>query len=399
MKNIIGRNMDIALNAILSSSSCIDLIKALETSIHDVKLNTVNINIDLDNLLKYMFAEFRQEREPSGSIPQSISDHILIVLAVISILLDSVYIHRFALRFSKLHKSKILDMLDDESITRYINILGIKLEYSRDKCFKEVFTGISRNDVAVSLCYRYRLPINVYLRIAKKLLTEHSWSLSALVLDKGYVYIENKEKISRLFSEHLYNLISTKLINIKDLCSDRNRLRDRLITILQELYPDLAIATINRFLDNVVQDKKQTIEVLPSTRSIELANEIGKIDSLDNLIAISQTLFPSCIRQLVNSILKGENLSHHQRFALATFLINIGVDIDTIVRLFSSSPDFNEKIARYQIEHLAGLRGSKKKYLVYSCNTMKMLGICDSDCGVKNPLLYLRKLGRTRHIE
>ena len=97
---------------------------------------------------------------------------------------------------------------------------------------------------------------------------------------------------------------------------------------------------------------------------------------------------------------KGEHLTHHQRFALATFLLNIGMDIEDVLNIFRNLPDFNERIARYQVEHLAGIRGGRKKYLVYSCEKMRTLGLCNSSCDVKNPLVFywrtLKKLGYTR---
>ncbi len=107
-------------------------------------------------------------------------------------------------------------------------------------------------------------------------------------------------------------------------------------------------------------------------------------------------MFPPCIKHLIAELKQGKHLSHHERFAVATFLINIGTDVEYVLNLMRYSPDFNEKIARYQVEHLAGLRGARKKYLVYSCDKMKSLGICVAECGTKNPLQYyfreLRKL-------
>jgi DNA primase large subunit len=62
-----------------------------------------------------------------------------------------------------------------------------------------------------------------------------------------------------------------------------------------------------------------------------------------------------------------------------------------VLELFKHAPDYNERIARYQIEHLAGLKGGRKKYSVYSCEKMKTLGMCVADCGTKTPVQYYLK--------
>ena len=63
--------------------------------------------------------------------------------------------------------------------------------------------------------------------------------------------------------------------------------------------------------------------------------------------------------------------------------------------MFRNMPDFNEKITRYQVEHLAGLRGSGKRYRTYSCEKMKSLGLCKADCGTRSPIqAYYRILSR-----
>jgi len=65
--------------------------------------------------------------------------------------------------------------------------------------------------------------------------------------------------------------------------------------------------------------------------------------------------------------------------------------------VFTSVSDFNERMTRYQVEHIAGSRGSSTKYTPPNCDTLKTHGICvshDKEC-VKavNPLIcYKRKL-------
>lgn len=100
---------------------------------------------------------------------------------------------------------------------------------------------------------------------------------------------------------------------------------------------------------------------------------------------------PPCMVRLLSRQEKGENLSHVERRTLATYLIATGRTIEELMDTFKTSPDFNERIARYQIEHLAGLRGRKQRYLTPSCKTMRVYGLCFPDqwCdGIKHPLRY-----------
>ncbi len=108
---------------------------------------------------------------------------------------------------------------------------------------------------------------------------------------------------------------------------------------------------------------------------------------------------PPCIEVLINKINNGENVSHFGRFFLTTYLLVAGWDIDKIVELFSRMPDFKESIARYQVEHIAGLRGGRKKYSVPGCRLIATYGLCfkDENCkNLKSPVRYRKKDGKRR---
>jgi DNA primase large subunit len=69
--------------------------------------------------------------------------------------------------------------------------------------------------------------------------------------------------------------------------------------------------------------------------------------------------------------------------------------------MLAERPDFNEKIARYQVEHIAGLRGSRTRYKPPSCQTMRSLGLCVEDgrlCPkwIKNPLEFRKPKDRQK---
>ena len=117
--------------------------------------------------------------------------------------------------------------------------------------------------------------------------------------------------------------------------------------------------------------------------------------------------FPPCIRELHGTITSGRNVSHIGRFTLTSFLINIGMTTENVVNLFRSLPDFNERLTRYQVEHIAGGRGSRTKYVPPRCDTLRTHGVChsmDNICRkVYRPLAYyqqkLRVVQRNTMVE
>ncbi len=96
--------------------------------------------------------------------------------------------------------------------------------------------------------------------------------------------------------------------------------------------------------------------------------------------------FPPCIERLVEKARRGENMSHHERFTVAAYLLKVGWTAEQVVDLFRNAPDFKEKVTKYQVEHIA-----KRGYLPPSCTTLRAWGICDEDCGVKSPLSFRRR--------
>jgi len=217
-------------------------------------------------------------------------------------------------------------------------------------------------------CYPYRMPIPSYLKGIETLRTQKRWMLVNRIVNKGYVYLSKRDLV-RVLSE----FVKRRVLNLASEYS----------TYLSEV-PENLIKEDTERLRELVKDVRGFTEERLSSEAIVKAG-------------IREEFFPPCITNIMNSLLKGEHLSHAQRFALATFLLNAGADVEYVLDIFRHAPDFNEKIARYQIEHLAGLRGSRKRYSVYSCDKMKSLGMCVAECGVRTPLQYYFKEYR-RHL-
>ncbi len=205
------------------------------------------------------------------------------------------------------------------------------------------------------------LPVKQFLRIvSKRLAKDPKYMLVNQILDHGYVYVD-KEVFIRMLEEKIY---------------------ERIIEIYERLEYDPG--RIEEYIEKYREVLNEMKWFEKRIYSEDLGEKIGYVPEA----------LPPCMKILVEKLVNGENLSHHERFTVAAFLARIGLDPEAILEFFKNAPDFNEKIARYQIEHIAGLRGSRKKYLPYNCDTMKSLNICpikDYCEGGKNPLTIYRK--------
>ena len=68
--------------------------------------------------------------------------------------------------------------------------------------------------------------------------------------------------------------------------------------------------------------------------------------------------------------------------------------MEEMLELFKRLPDFDEKITRYQLEHLAGKKGGSKRYYVPSCEKIKLENLCYETkiCqGISNPIQLVKK--------
>ncbi len=97
---------------------------------------------------------------------------------------------------------------------------------------------------------------------------------------------------------------------------------------------------------------------------------------------------PPSIAHIIQKIEGNEKVNHNERFVLATFLINKGMPVEEIKKIFARSSNYDEKKTSYYINYLAN-----RKYTCPSYSTMKSLGIWISseEEKFKNPLAYRKK--------
>lgn len=215
------------------------------------------------------------------------------------------------------------------------------------KIFQELFNINIDVDSTYSIC---KLSIPDYLLRASKMY-EQEWKLINRSVKDGYVYLDTDEAV-RLIRNELSNLIYTRIKNMK-------------------VYE---------------------VPILIKTKADELRKKYSGRYVYRNQFKILE--YPPCIKHAMEIINKGENLPHSARFMLATYMLAIGKTEEEVIEIFKNSPDYNEKITRYQVEHLAGKKGSHIKYSVPSCDRLRSEDLCFAvkECeNLINPIQFGRR--------
>jgi DNA primase large subunit len=195
-----------------------------------------------------------------------------------------------------------------------------------------------------------------YLRNAAHL-HDKKWKLTNSILSHGNIYL-NKKDVVRLLEEEV-----------------RRRVEKRLDVKLPK-YPSELIVVAERV-------KKLASEVIGQMETDELPK------------VVVQTAFPPCINALYQEASSSHHLSHIGRFTLTSFLVNIGMSPENVNELFKTFSDYNERLTLYQIEHIAGERGSGIHYIPPQCSILQTHGVCknkDDLCRrIYHPLAYYKR--------
>jgi DNA primase large subunit len=207
--------------------------------------------------------------------------------------------------------------------------------------------------------YKYRIRFTEYLKLNREL-TGPEWRLVNRMVTKGYVHLTEAEAI-RLFRQRTYQMLSSV-----------------------ENAPKVTIRQLPARLQEATEDVMKELVKLRS--------------SYEPVTAPASEDWPPCMAAIRARVAEA---SHKELFSLAAFMINRGHNKEEILALLAERPDYDEKIARYQVEHIAGERGSRTRYKPPSCSTMRSLGLCVEDgrlCPkwIKNPLEFRRLSGKPK---
>lgn len=205
--------------------------------------------------------------------------------------------------------------------------------------------------------YEFSLSVIDYIRNAAHL-RDKKWKLVNRSLSRGQVYLTGNET-ARLLSEEI-----------------RRHVEGRLETRDLPTFPSSIIETVEK------------IKRLSSQKVGE--NEMEGFPE-----SVVHEAFPPCIDALYQAFTSGRHLSHIGRFTLTSFLVSIGMPSEKVIELFRNVSDFKERMTRYQVEHIAGEKGSRTKYIPPKCETLKTHGVCmkpNEFCErIHHPLTYYRR--------
>jgi DNA primase large subunit len=250
----------------------------------------------------------------------------------------------------------IVSILNDRYLIRRYALAEAKAAYrylkEEDSDFlKEICEDLQIKVIMNSQIY---LPFSTYLQLASGI-RDTKWKLVNRKLQLGKVAIL-KNELARLLQEAI-----------------RRKIQDSLPLEVPEDVSKLLTGEVNEVNARLLKQKSSYEQV--------------KLQSVDI------SCLPPCMASLLRNASAGRNLPHSARFALTAFLLNIGMDVEEVIRVFKVLPDFDEEKTRYQVEHISGKTGTA--YTSPSCSTMATYGNCidrDKICSyITHPLSYYRK--------
>ena len=199
-----------------------------------------------------------------------------------------------------------------------------------------------------------------YLRNTSHL-HDKKWKLTNSILTEGNIYL-NKKDVARLLEEEVRRRIEKRFdVKVPKFPVE--------FTLIAERIKKLAQETIGQ----------------------------SELDEMPKVVV--QAAFPPCINALYADATQSHHLSHIGRFTLTSFLVNIGMTPESLNELFKTFSDYNERLTRYQIEHIAGERGSGTRYTSPQCSILQTHGVCknkDDFCRrIYHPLAYYKRKQRT----
>ena len=199
---------------------------------------------------------------------------------------------------------------------------------------------------------KYEMEVGGFLELASGM-SDEKWKLVNREVDDGWVRV-SRDDILEL---------------------SREAVRERVADGLPLFVPEEAHEAVAPAVENV----RETVA------DADVTTEIDRVEESE---------FPPCMETLLAEIREGEHLEHHSRFAITSFLTNIGMDTDEIIETYDVNPGFGEEMTRYQTDHIRGDTGPTE-YTCPSCSTMVTYGDCrnkDELCEtISHPLGYYRR--------
>tara|TARA_B100000446_G_scaffold180772_1_gene197259 strand:+ start:427 stop:1443 length:1017 start_codon:yes stop_codon:yes gene_type:complete len=227
------------------------------------------------------------------------------------------------------------------------------LKHESDERMRSILTRIFKDLFSIDITQennKFKFKVSEYLKRATYFHDEH-WKLVNRIVNRGFVYLDSDDTV-RLIRDEISLYIYDKI-------------------------------------------NKMELKQLPESIKIKVDELRGKVvKHVEFRRYFVTTKYPPCVHHILQLLSKAENPPHSARFLLATYMLSIGKSTDEICALFETAPDYNERVTRYQVEHLAGMKGSRTKYVCPSCEKVTSDNNCyrTEECdGIINPLQFGRR--------
>lgn len=300
----------------------------------------------------------------SGPDPKLPIEVELLSFPVAAVLVKLLGEERLTIRYAQSEAIRVSNLLkgDSEENKKVLRFLFNRI-YLGDPRYsdKGKLHPVSSSDVEASwndAKYKFKIHVIQYHNFTEKFRGDSSWSWACnfdIPLDLGFVYLTYWRAL-RILQGGVEDLIVKRVREMED-----------------------PSARVPVQLLRIVDDIRKEVPPPPPPKPVD----VSKPDR-----------YPPCVLQALSLLFKGENLPHYSRLLLTTYLAKTGQSTEEVVELFSHSPDYNERMTRYQVEHLTGKRGGRVEYSPPSCRTLGTHGCCcrGKECGdIRHPLRFRTK--------
>ncbi len=187
--------------------------------------------------------------------------------------------------------------------------------------------------------YDMKIRFEDFLEVAPDFHAEE-WKLVNRYVDQGWALIRRRE-LDRLISGRFRQIVLTGKLDIPKL-------------------PRRLAEAVER-IENEMKGHIQQVEPF----KIE-----GQVNSA----------FPPCMQKMYDDSVSGQvNLPHDARFALAAFLLRIGMSEKDVGDVFSHAPDRFDSLISYQVGHIAGKKSTiseEQGYFPTGCKKLRTNNLC-----------------------
>ncbi len=252
-----------------------------------------------------------------------------------------VEIMSFPVSLLLVRSTKLDHIMERYALAEAIRVEGILKQEKNDRVIEDIFTDFLKIKLERSSnphFPKFEIALEDYVKRAVHF-HKPEWKLVNRIVGQGKVYITQQDLI-RLIREEIRGLIMQRLGRVN-------------------------VPKLPQNLDTVV--KRLVASAPPPPRSAY------------TIINVKPEDYPPCVREALNLLEKGQNVPHYGRFLMATYLLAVGKSVEDIMALFPKAPDFKQSITKYQVEHIAGLKGGRTRYTVPSCKTLQTHGFCFKD--------------------